>query len=109
MFYTLFKSNGEIIKLTYKPSLEMVLKILNCKNIETYCYNFYYKNKEYEDVEIIIDGDSLTTYKPINQLVSNALSSAIGWNNGAYMRENDSKFMMYGNIVIITKEELITV
>ena len=107
MYHTLFKTNGEIVNLKYKPSLERFHKMLDCEYIDSHCFNFFYNNKEYEDVELIIDDESVTKGKPINRAVSTALSTSIGWRNRAYIISNKSKFVMCGDIVVITTEELI--
>ena len=107
VYHTLFKTNGEIIKLTYKPSLDRFHKMLDCEFIDSNCFGFFYNDREYEDIELISDDEAVTKDKEVNRIVSDALSKSIAWRNRAYIISNKSDFVMCGDIVVITDEPLI--
>ena len=107
LYHTLFKTNGEIVKLIYKPNLDRFHKMLDCEFIDSNCFGFFYNGREYEDVELISDDDAVTNDKPVNRIVSTALSKSIAWRNRAYIIANKTEFVMCGDIIVITEEELI--
>ena len=108
MYHTLFKSNGEIVKLIYKPNLNRMHKMLDCEYIDVNTFGFFYNGKDHDEAEIIVDDLFVSKEKPINRIVSDALSKSIGWRNRAYIIANKTKFVVCGNVLVITAEELLT-
>ena len=108
MYHTLFKSNGEIVKLIYKPNLKRMHKMLDCEYIDVNTFGFFYNGKDHDEAEIIVDDLFVSKEKPINRIVSDALSKSIGWRNRAYIIANKTKFVVCGNVLVITAEELLT-
>ena len=108
MYQTLFKANGEIVKIKYTPSQKRLYKILNTETIECCNFGIFYNGKDHHEVEIVMDDLAIKKEKPINHIITDAMSKSAFYRNIEYMKcYKIDKIVCCGDVLVITEEELI--
>jgi len=107
MYFTLFKVDGEIIQFKRQPSVEKLKKLLDCSNIDSSLFGFYYNGKDHQDAEIVVDDFSVTDRKPVNRIATEGASMSEFWKNKVYRHDNGGKFILCGEVLVVTQEPLI--
>lgn len=107
MFFTLFKTNGEVIKLPNKePTPKQVYKILDCNDTETGLIGILFNDKDHHNATYIMDDIAIPKHKPPNTRLSDAMSKSWYWRNVDLRNKNDGRIVICGDVIVATEEEL---
>jgi len=105
MYFTLFKTDGEVTQLPRKPTPKMIHDILDCETIENVTLGVKYNGKDHHEVSILIDDIGATKKKPVNLVLSRALADSSYWKNIG-MKEEEA-LVVLGDAIVVTYDSIL--